>query len=572
MARTVGIGIQDFEKVIDRGCFYVDKTAFIKKWWEHQDDVTLITRPRRFGKTLTLSMLEYFFSVKYTGKGMLFENLAIWEEEKYRKMQGQYPVISLSFANVKEKDYDMAVYRICQILQRLYIENYFLLESDKLTEGEKKAFKEMADNMPVKDAPAALNRLSDYLCRYYEKKVLVFLDEYDTPLQEAYIGGCWQEMVEFIRSFFHFTFKTNPYLDRAIMTGITRVSKESVFSDLNNMEVVSATSNKYADVFGFTEQEVFEAMDEMGVQGKEAVKFWYDGFVFGKEKDIYNPWSITNFLNTGKLGAYWANSSGNGLAGKLLQEGAPEIKIKFEELLAGKSVVSELDEEIVYDQLDNNIDSIWSLLLASGYLKVLHVEEYGQAEGAEPKYELALTNREVRFLFKKLVSGWFRGRSRNAYNDFMKALLMDDIDAMNEYMNKVASSIFSYFDTEQRESERFYHGFVLGLMMDLEGRYVIRSNRESGFGRYDIILEPLKEGDNAIVIEFKVYQPRKEKKLEDTVHIALQQIEEKGYEQELLARGISQNRIFKYGFAFKGKEVLIGSGAADDLCCKIAQE
>ena len=572
MARTVGIGIQDFEKVIVRGCFYVDKTAFIKVWCEHQDDVTLFTRPRRFGKTLTLSMLEYFFSVKYKGKGKLFENLAIWKEEKYRKMQGGYPVISVSFANVKEKDLNMAVYRICQILQRLYIENYFLIDSDKLTEGEKRIFKEMADDMPVKDAPVALNRLSDYLCRYYGKKVLIFLDEYDTPMQEAYVGGCWQEMVEFIRSMFHLTFKTNPYLDRAIMTGITRVSKESVFSDLNNMEVVTATSDKYAAVFGFTEQEVFEAMDEMGLEDKESVKFWYDGFVFGKERDIYNPWSITNYLNTGKLGAYWANSSGNGLAGKLLQEGAPDIKIKFEELLAGKSVVSELDEELVYDQLDNNTDAVWSLLLASGYLKVLHVEEYGQAEGAEPKYELALTNREVRFLFKKLVSGWFRGRSRDAYNGFIKALLTDNIDAMNEYMNKVTCSVFSYFDTEQRESERFYHGFVLGLMMELEGRYVIRSNRESGFGRYDIILEPLQEKDSAIVIEFKVFHPKREKVLEDTVRIAMQQIEEKGYEQELSARGIPKERIFKYGFAFQGKRVLIGSGTVEKCAAVTAQE
>ncbi len=316
-----------------------------------------------------------------------------------------------------------------------------------------------------------------------------------------------------------------------------------------------------ARTVGITEQEVFTAMDEMGRKDREAVKHWYDGFVFGKKKDIYNPWSITNYLNTGKLGAYWANSSGNGLVGKLLQEGNSDIKIKFEELLVGRSVVSELDEEIVYGQLDNNADAIWSLLLASGYLKVLHVEEYGQTEGIEPKYELALTNGEVRLLFKKLVSGWFRGRSKDAYNDFMKALLKDDIEAMNEYMNRVAFSVFSYFDTGQRELERFYHGFVLGMMMDLGGQYVIRSNRESGFRRYDIILEPLQQERNAIIIEFKVFNPRREKRLEDTVNTALQQIEEKGYEQELVSHGFEEGHIFKYGFAFKGKKVLIGSDA-----------
>ena len=562
MARTVGIGIQDFSDIRKNNYFYVDKTAFIKEWWESGDSVTLITRPRRFGKTLNMSMLEQFFSIRYAGKGELFEGLSIWQEEKYRELQGSYPVISLSFANVKEEDYERTRYKICQLLENLYIKHSYLLDSDVMTQKDKDFFNRVSADMNDGDATMAIHQLSDYLTRYHGKKTIVLLDEYDTPMQEAYVRGYWEELVTFTRSMFNSAFKTNPYLERGMMTGITRVSKESIFSDLNNLKVVTTTSDEYADAFGFTEQEVFAALEEFGYVEREKVKFWYDGFFFGALKDIYNPWSILNYLDTGKFTTYWANTSSNSLVGKLIREGSKGIKTEFERLLEGEHLITPIDEQIVYNQLNGSEKAIWSLLLASGYLKVLSYEEY-EKDGediTDPKYELAITNHEVKLMFRQMVRGWF-DRVYSDYNDFEKALLLGDVDAMNEYMNRVSSDMFSYFDTTTRiEPERFYHGFVLGLMVSLENRYIITSNRESGFGRYDIMLEPKNKEDVAIIIEFKVFNTRRDKSIEDTVQAALQQIEDKNYEADLIARGVPKENIRKYGFAFQGKEVCIGEG------------
>ncbi|MDY2594944.1 MAG: AAA family ATPase, partial [Oliverpabstia sp.] len=413
-------------------------------------------------------------------------------------------------------------------------------------------------------ATLALYQLTDYLYRYYGKKVIILLDEYDTPMQEAYVDGFWDEMVGFTRSMFNAAFKTNPWLERGIMTGITRVSKESIFSDLNNLEVVTTTSDKYATAFGFTEEEVFAALDECGLSSeKEQVKYWYDGFTFGKHEDIYNPWSILNFLDKGAFRTYWANTSSNSLVGKLLREGNRRIKEKFEQLLKGESVYYPIDEQIVYNQLNGNERAVWSLLLASGYLKVISYEKYNEIpENRYPQYELALTNMEVKLMFQNMVRDWFSDAETD-YNDFIKALLAGNIKEMNAYMNRVALQTFSYFDTGKSpsgaEPERFYHGFVLGLMVELQDRYVITSNRESGFGRYDVMLEPRHpEKNDAIIMEFKVYDPEDEKTLRDTVCEALSQIEQKKYAAMLIERGISEEHIRSYGFAFQGKTVLIG--------------
>ncbi|MCI8857989.1 MAG: AAA family ATPase [Lachnospiraceae bacterium] len=565
MPRTVGIGHQDFEKIRIKNTFYIDKTGFIKEWWEAEDDVTLITRPRRFGKTLNMSMLEKFFSVKYGKRQELFEGLSIWEDKKYQSLQGTFPVINLSFANVKEKDYQGTRQSINQILEDLYNKNIFLIEGNLLTDNEKAYFQSVNGGMKEITAVWAIHKMSDFLSRYYEKKVIILLDEYDTPMQEAYVNGYWQELVGFIRSLFNSTFKDNPYLERAIMTGITRISKESIFSDLNNLEVVTTTSDKYADVFGFTEAEVFASLEEFGLLDKaQEVKLWYDGFTFGSQKDIYNPWSIINYLNKRKAGLYWANTSSNRLIGKLLREGNREIKQAFERLLAGEHLITPIEEQMVYDQLDTNEWAIWSLLLASGYLKVVSYEKYEEIEDdfQEVNYELDLTNHEVRRMFGRMIKGWF-AENRADYNDFIKALLINDVKAMNVYMNRVSMEMFSYFDTgkkaSQTEPERFYHGFVLGLMVELADRYIITSNRESGFGRYDVMLEPRNKSEDAIIMEFKVQDQEEEKELCDTVKAALAQISQKEYEVYLTTKGISSDRIRKYGFAFCGKKVLIGS-------------
>ena len=564
MARKIAIGLQDFADVIQKGYFYIDKTPFIKEWWESGDSVTLITRPRRFGKTLNMSMLEHFFSIKYAEEEKIFENLSIWNDTKYRELKGTYPVISLSFAGVKEKDYKTARKKICQILTKLYAENAFLLDSGLLYETDINYFKRVSEDMDDSDASLALYQLSNFLYRYYNKKVIILLDEYDTPMQEAYVDGFWEELVGFTRNLFNLSFKTNPWLERAVMTGITRVSKESVFSDLNNLKVVTTTSDEYMDSFGFTENEVFDALEEYGLASeKEEVKKWYDGFIFGTHEDIYNPWSILNFLDTGKYKTYWANTSSNSLVGKLLQEGNCRIKEKFETLLHGEKIRSPLDEQIVYNQLDGSEKAVWSLLLASGYLKVLYHESYLDIpEGAQPQYELSFTNLEVKLMFQNIIRDWFT-EAETEYNDFIKALLIGDKKAMNAYMNRVALNTFSYFDTGKKpsgeEPERFYHGFVLGLIVELQNRYIIKSNRESGFGRYDVILEPkYPDKDDAIILEFKVHDPSEESTLMDTVLEAHRQIEEKKYAAELTVRGIPENRIRTYGFAFQGKNVLIG--------------
>ena len=565
MAKIVGIGTQSFEAMREKNTFYVDKTAFIKEWWENQDAVTLITRPRRFGKTLNMDMLKCFFSNKYEGRGDLFEGLDIWKEERYHELQGTYPVIFLSFAKIKQNTYEGAIKQIKNELINQYNAFDYIMESNLYNENERAQYKSVCVGMDDAVAQEAINNLSNYLSRYYGKKVIILLDEYDTPMQEAYVNSYWEELVAFTRSLFNSTFKTNPYLERAIMTGITRVSKESIFSDLNNLVVVTTTSNQYETAFGFTEEEVFNALDEQGLSDKkEEVKMWYDGFTFGNKKDIYNPWSIINFLKFKSLKTYWADSSSNGLINNLVQEGSSYIKTMLETLISGKTINVIIDEQIVFSELEYSEDAVWSLMLASGYLKVISAEELNLTRESENEYELALTNREILFMFRKMILRWFSSAKMET-NEFVRALMGGDVESMNEYMNDVALKTFSSFDSgkhtsEKKAPENFFHGFVLGLMVDQTKNYIINSNRESGYGRYDIILEPVDKENikyPGIVIEFKVINPKKENSLEETVAAALKQIEEKNYDEELVKRGVKKENIHHYGFAFKGKEVLI---------------
>ena len=566
MARVVGIGIQDFGKIRNDNLFYVDKTKFIREWWDTKDEVTLITRPRRFGKTLTMSMVEQFFSTFHAGNKS-FAGTEIWQDREYRELQGTYPVISLTFSSIKERDYDNARKKICATIQMLYQKYRFLLNSDALSTREKADFQKISPEMPEYEASMTLKKLSDYLNRYYGKKVILLLDEYDTPMQEAYVKGYRGELADFMRNLLNASFKDNPYMERGLMTGITRISKESIFSDLNHLEIVTATSEKYADCFGFTEDEVLRSLKEYNLEDhRDEVKKWYDGFCFGGKKDIYNPWSILNYLDKRTAAPYWANTSGNQLLSRTLQSGNKQVKESFEILLRRECIQTEIDEQIVFDQLDVDENAVWSLMLASGYLKVEGSRTKETNEEWDRIYSLSVTNFEVLIMLKKLVRSWFASSSSN-YNEFIKALLKDDIRAMNVYINRVAESVFSFFDTGKKpsasaEPERFYHGFVLGLMVELEETYRLTSNRESGFGRYDIMLEPKRKEDPAIIIEFKVQDPDEEKELQQTVEAALRQIERKHYDSELKAKGIHSGRIRKYGFAFCGKKVLIGKKAA----------
>ncbi len=561
MMPVISIGNQNFESIRINHAFYIDKTLFIKEWWEGQDIVTLITRPRRFGKTLNMSMVEQFFSNRYAGRADLFEGLDIWKDEKYHKLQGGYPVIALSFADVKGSNYETARDGIVQIIIDIYTQFGFLLKENELSEEERTYFSYVKGDMPDAVAAMSLKRLAACMHSCYGKKAIILLDEYDTPLQEAYVHGYWEELASFIRSLFNSTFKTNPWLERGLLTGITRVSKESIFSDLNNLEVVTTTSAKYGAAFGFTEEEVFKALEQNGqASEREMVKSWYDGFIFGNCPDIYNPWSITKFLDSGEYGTYWTDTSENSLVSKLVKEGSPQIKMCFERLLAGNELEAEFDEQVVFEQLQQKKGAVWSLLLASGYLKV--VKKLLDKRTGRPVYNLKITNHEVMLMFENIINGWFSEES-TSYGNFRDALLAGNLDYMNRYMNEIAVQTFSSFDignrpSVQAEPERFYHGFVLGLIVDLADRYRITSNRESGFGRYDVMMEPMEDGMSAMILEFKVFHPAKERDLTDTVQSALRQIEEKQYDEELTARGISKDRIRHYGFAFEGKHVLIG--------------
>lgn len=559
---TISIGNQGFDDIRENKYFYIDKTGLIKEWWSSGDAVTLITRPRRFGKTLNMSMLNCFFSNRYADRGDLFEGLSVWEDEKYRQLQGTYPVIFLSFADVKADNIEAAKAQVKVKVAELFNRSTFLLDSGILVENEAEAFKRVTMYMDDVLCTSAVNMMCYFMHKYYDKKVIILLDEYDTPMQEAYVHGYWDEFTAFIRSMFNSVFKTNPYLERAVMTGITRVSKESIFSDLNNLAVVTTTSDRYSTAFGFTQEEVFKSLDDMGLgERRDDVKRWYDGFVFGEHRDIYNPWSITNFLKEKKLRPYWASTSSNGLVSRLIQTAPSDIKQMMEDLISGREIVVNFDEQIVFSQLGKNKNAIWSLLMASGYLKPDKVEYKGEL--LEPWYHLSITNLETVSMFSNMFKGWFDSDSSN-YGEFVQALLKGRLREMNIYMNDVAMSTFSYFDvgtqpSERSQPERFFHGFVLGLLVELRDIYEIKSNRESGYGRYDVMLVP--KGDdrkyNAIILEFKVYDSYDESTLEDTAQSALRQIEEKNYDAELIARGIEKDRIRHYGFAFEGKKVLI---------------
>ena len=552
MPRSIVVGEQDFAMLRTENCFYVDKTHFISEWWRSKNRVTLITRPRRFGKSLMMNTLGYFFSSARNDQKTLFSGLDVWNDSETRNAAGKYPVISLSFSECKNGTFASIRENILNALIGLLDKHNFLKESPKVSEQKRRFFSQFDKNSSDADAQYFLKWLCEATEMHYGIKPIVLLDEYDTPLQTAWLNGFWDDLVKFMQPMMGLTFKDNQSLTRGLMFGITRVSKESIFSDLNNPDVITTTSQKYATGFGFTEKEVFAAMDEYGLTDKTGVKAWYDGFTFGNATDIYNPWSITKYLESkGKLNLYWANTSSNDLISRQLRKGSGEIKTQLEALLEGRSIEINLSEEISFRDLDTNPDALWSLLLASGYLKITEQPPNGCF-----LYKVAITNKENRDTFSNMVQAWFSGKS--GYAGFLQALTADNVEYMNVYLQQLTQATLSYFDVNQNEPEKFYHGFVLGLLTSLQNRFVLTSNRESGLGRYDILLEPIDHRkDLAYIIEFKtVFNVDK---LPEAVNSALKQIRDKAYAAQLTARGIAADRIRAYGIAFAGKRVLVGA-------------
>ncbi len=567
MARTVSIGKQWFEDLRAHNCFYVDKTSFIGNWWRAQDDITLICRPRRFGKTLTLDMVRCFLSMKYAGRGEeLFGGLAVWDDAPMRALQGTMPIVYLSFADCKADTLDEIIMLARFKLSAAVREYSYLLESPRVSQADR-AFLALAsrDDMDDTTARTSLQRLCRALYAHHGIKPVVLLDEYDTTMQEAWLGGFWDGMASFVRGLFNATFKTNPDLGRALLTGITRVASESVFSDLNNPNVVTVTTPQYETAFGFTEDEVGAALDEFGMADRlPLVKEWYDGYSFGDVPGMYNPWSITHLLDRGRIDLYWTNSSSNALVSNLVRSSSPALKEDFEALLDDRTVCKSLTEEVDFRSLEVSPSAIWSLLLATGYLRV------DSMEGDVPPRTLGLrlTNQEVRLMFDGLVRKWFANRD-DSWSEFCRSLAAGDRRGMTRYLSDLAPDVMSSFDSGTKPSkdsqpERFWHGMVLGLLVEMRGTHRLTSNRESGYGRYDVALvprDPSAQGPTgeAHVIEFKVVDSCDgEKTLQDAVSSAHAQIQAKAYDAGLIEAGVDPTRIHHWGIAFQGKDVLVG--------------
>ena len=563
MARTIKLGAQGFEGIRANGCFYVDKTGFVRDWWLAQDDVTLVCRPRRFGKTLNLDTVRCFLSRDFAGRGEeLFGGLGVWEDPAMRELQGTVPVVAMSFARVKQSNFEAMCARINELMVSLVEAHAYLYEWSGLSDRDRQGLDSVARDMDAVTCTNVPNMLCRLLRRYHGVAPVVLLDEYDAPMECAWTHGYWDVASDFMRDLMNSTFKTNPAMGRGLITGVTRVSRESIFSDLNNLVVVTTSTPLYQTAFGFTQAEVDAALAEYGLATKrDAVRDWYDGFTFGGIGHIYNPWSMTQLLQFGEFRAYWANTSGNGLVSEVVRRGDEELKADFEELMRGGEVAKPIDEQVVFSELATTPEAVWALLLAAGYVT---------SSGPVPEFveitprSLRLTNREVRLSFDRMVRGWLAPANAR-YGQFERALLAGDARTATRCLAEVTLACLSSFDGANRpaasQPERFYHGLVLGMLASLRGRWSVESNRESGFGRYDVALVPTDGAagtDPGVVMEFKVFDDWDEETLADTVARAHAQIDEKGYVAGLMERGIAPERIHTYGIAFRGKEVLVG--------------
>ena len=549
----IGIGESDFKGLRIRDNYYIDKTLYIKHIIDNQSRVILVTRPRRFGKTLNMSTLRYFFDCEKKDTENLFKGLKIMEQgEKYTSKLGAYPCIYITLKDVRGSNLEEMMLLFQTELIELFIEHAKILKSKKIFDIEKGMFNTILNLKANKvQLQGAVKLLSRMLYREYENPVMLFLDEYDVPLQNAYVQGFFDEAIEFFRTFYGTTFKDNQYLEKTVLTGVSRVAKESIFSGANNFNVFSVLDNEFAEDFGITENEMDKIIQDFNIQDdKEEIKKWYDGYKIGDTEGIYNPWSILNYLADRKLMPYWVNTSSNDLI-KLILKNSSTIKEKIETLLRGEEITVPINFETIIVGIEQNEDNIWGLLLGTGYLKITEVVNF-----VESVYKVKLPNYEIKNLFEGIIRDWF---SNKVIGNDLRSIL-NDLVTLNlyEFERKfivLVRQMFSFMDVGENTAENFYHAFVLGMLVGLKGTYYVNSNRKSGFGRYDIMLEPKDQNGNSFIIEFKVLDDMLETTIEQTIENAKKQIIEKRYEENLIERGFKN--ITKIVFAFKGKDVKI---------------
>ena len=547
----IGIGQSDFKILRIKNNYYIDKTKYIKDVIDNESSVLLITRPRRFGKTLNMSMLRYYFDCTKKDSKELFEGLKIMkQDEKYTSKLGYYPCIYLTLKDAGLQSYELMIMQLRTLLMDIYYENRYLLEEAEMAPGERNTFNKIllaeANEIEIING---IKMLSKIMSTYYNKPVMLFLDEYDVPLQNAYVEGYCEEGIKFFKTFYGVTFKDNPYLEKTILTGVSRVAKESIFSGANNFHVYTVLDDEFSDDFGITEKEMDKIIDDFEIQDqKEEIKKWYDGYTIGNTEGIYNPWSILNYLTDKKLIPYWVNTSSNDLI-KLILKNSATVKEKIEQLLRDEEIEVPINLETVIVGIEKNEENIWGLLLGTGYLKVTEIVDL-----AHGIYKVKIPNYEIKFLFQNIIREWFNDKViGNNLNTILKDLVTLNLEEFEEKFKQLVIEMFSFMDVGKNTAENFYHAFVLGMLVGLKDSYYVQSNRESGFGRYDIMLEPKDKNENSFVMEFKVYKEEKEKTIEDTIENAKKQIEERKYAEDLEERGYT--KITKMVFAFKGKEV-----------------
>ena len=579
MRKNIQIGISDFKKLIEGNNYFVDKSLLIKEFIENGADTILTPRPRRFGKTLNLSMLRYFFDIRTKDDTKdLFKNLKIENEKEIMELQGQYPVIFITFKNEKPLNYEEFINGMRNLISNLYRDHEYLLSSNKLTENDKRKYEKfLNEEANIASLQNGVSELMYYLNKHYGKKVMLFIDEYDVPIQEGYLRekgnpthmrslGTFEEpntrfglsqhddMIIVIRNLLTAALKDNQYVEKALITGILRVARESIFSGLNNLQINTILGFKFNDKFGFTEEELKELWDYYNLKEKsEDIKTWYNGYVFGG-KTIYNPWSVLNYIDNNEVGfmPYWINSSNNDLIKRLLIKGDKDMKLELEELIEGKSIIKVIDVSLVMSEVEDSNKNIWSFLLMSGYLKAVNTQNI---EG-RLNCELKIPNKEVLIFYKNLIEKWFQETMTNQKYELMLNMLINgEIEIFSGIFKQFVINNLSYFDVSGTEPERVYHAFVLGMLISLSEKYEVKSNKESGYGRYDVMLIPKDISKIGIVIEFKKIDDFLKTTIEEGSKAALKQIEDMKYSQELISLGIKN--IVKLAIVFKGKEIEI---------------